>query len=85
MFAQFRDQEHPWPALVIQGPCDIEVIPHPEDDLAAVEMVVMTAPRGLTGPWCGVSLSLTVQEAEWQAAELERCIKIVRQEADHGA
>lgn len=69
MFAQFRDQDHAFPAVVLQGRCDIVVGTYQDGD-EAIGVDVMVAPLGLCGRWCGVLIGITADEADALAQKL---------------
>lgn len=77
MFAQFRDQDHAFPALVLQGRCDIEVGVYQEGE-ERIAFEVMLAPNGLRGPWCGALIWMTADEADALALRLEAAAARVR-------
>lgn len=80
MIAQFRDQDHTFPSVLMQGPAQVEVRIADGDVL----MSVMVAPHGLLGKWCAMSLSLTDTEALATAIALLNAAKDAA-EVPHGA
>lgn len=72
MFARFCDQDHAFPACVLQGECDVQVNARLDGGEEHAELAIMCAPQSLSAPWCGAVVYLTPAEARRIARELMR-------------